>query len=303
MLSLILILGCSIFIPGLIAVTKAKFSGRMGPSLFQPWFDIWKLLRKGSVFSTTTSIIFQLAPVINIVVLLIVLLFIPFTDKFTGIIHFDGDFLMFVYLLALGKFFLIIGALDTGSGFEGMGANREALYSMLIEPAFFMIMAALVLLTGHSSFAEMFTTFNLDTYSSVLFVVLALYIFLQFSLIESSRLPIDDPKTHLELTMIHEVMVLDNSGLDMGLIEIGNALKFSIFGAIMANIVLVMWELPLWQEIIIFILVELLFAIAVGLLESFRARLKMFYNSQFIVTISGIAVVMFLMILLLENHL
>jgi formate hydrogenlyase subunit 4 len=149
----------------------------------------------------------------------------------------------------------------------------------------------------------MFTTFNLDTYSSVLFVVLALYIFLQFSLIESSRLPIDDPKTHLELTMIHEVMVLDNSGLDMGLIEIGNALKFSIFGAIMANIVLVMWELPLWQEIIIFILVELLFAIAVGLLESFRARLKMFYNSQFIVTISGIAVVMFLMILLLENHL
>ncbi|PIV16523.1 MAG: hypothetical protein COS42_09550, partial [Flavobacteriales bacterium CG03_land_8_20_14_0_80_35_15] len=119
----------------------------------------------------------------------------------------------------------------------------------------------------------------------------------------SSRLPIDDPKTHLELTMIHEVMVLDNSGFDMALVGIGNALKFSIFGGIIANVVLILWELPLWQEVLIFILIEIIFAITIGVLESFRARLKMIYNSQFVLTISGIAVVMFLMILLLENHL
>lgn len=303
MLSLILILGCAIFIPGLIAITKAIFSGRKAPLLLQPWFDIWRLLQKGSVFSTTTSIIFQIAPIINIVVLLIVMLFVPFTNIHAGIIHFEGDFLMFIYLMALGKFFVIIGALDTGSGFGGMGANREALYSMLIEPAFFMIMASLVLLTGNSSFASMFTPFNLDVYSSILFVVSAVYIFLQFALIECSRLPIDDPKTHLELTMIHEVMVLDNSGLDMALINIGNALKFSIFGGIIANIVLVLFQLPIWQEILIFIIAEILFAVIIGILESFRARIKMFYNSQFILTISSIAVVMFLMILLLENNL
>jgi len=303
MLSFILILICASIFPGLIAVTKAKLSGRKGPSLWQPWFDIFRLLKKGSIFSTTTSFIFQLSPVLNILVLILAALFIPFTYKYVGFIHFEGDFLLFVYLLALGKFFIIIGALDVGSSFEGMGANREALYSMLIEPAFFMIMAALVLLTGHGSFADMFTTFNLDTYSSVLFAVLGIYVLLQFTLIESSRLPVDDPKTHLELTMIHEVMVLDNSGFDMALIGIGNALKFSIFGGLIANIVLVFWDLPLWQEILIFIAVEVVFAITVGILESFRARLKMIYNSQFILTISGIGVVMFLMILLLENHL
>lgn len=303
MLSFILILICAIVFPGLIAVTKAKFSGRRGPSLWQPWYDILRLLKKGSIFSTTTSIIFQVAPVINILVLIMAALFIPFTNKYAGFIHFEGDFLLFIYLLALGKFFIIISALDVGSGFEGMGANREALFSMLIEPAFFMIMAALVLLTGHSSFAEMFTTFNLDNSSSILFVVLSCYILLQFSLIESSRLPIDDPKTHLELTMIHEVMVLDNSGFDMALVGIGNALKFSIFGGIIANVVLILWKLPLWSEVLIFIFIELIFAITVGILESFRARLKMIYNSQFVLTISGIAVVMFLMILLLENHL
>jgi formate hydrogenlyase subunit 4 len=303
MLSFILILICAIVFPGIITVTKAKLSGRKGPSIFQPWFDIVRFFKKGTIFSTTTSIIFQLSPVINILVLIMAALFIPFTYKYAGVIHFEGDFLLFIYLLSLGKFFLIIGALDVGSGFQGMGANREALFSMLVEPTFFMIMAALALLTGHNSFANMFTSFNLDTYTSILFMVLGVYVLLQFSLIESSRLPIDDPKTHLELTMIHEVMVLDNSGLDMALIGIGNALKFSIFGGIIANIVLILFQLPVWQEILIFIIVEIIFAITVGVLESFRARLKMIYNAQFVLTISGISVVMFLMILLLENHL
>jgi formate hydrogenlyase subunit 4 len=303
MISVLLISISAIFFPGIIAITKAKFSGRKGPKLLQPWFDIWRLFKKGSIFSTTTSKIFQMAPVINILILVIAIFFIPFTFKYPGIINFEGDFLLFIYLLALGKFFIIIGALDVGSGFQGMGANREALYSMLIEPAFFMIMASLVLLTGYNTFSKMFTPFNLETYSSILFVVLTLYILLQFSLIEGSRLPVDDPKTHLELTMIHEVMVLDNSGIDMALIGISNHLKFSIFGAIMANVVLVLWELELWQNIVIFLFVEIVFAVAIGVLESFRARLKLIYNSQFVLTISSIAVVMFLMILLLENHL
>jgi len=303
MLSFVLILIGAILIPGIIALTKAKLSGRKGPSILQPWFDIVKLFKKGSIFSTTTSFIFQIAPVIGIFVMLIGTLFIPFTSKYAGIIHFQGDFLLFIYLLALSKFFLIISALDVGSGFEGMGANREALYSMLAEPAFFMIIASLVLLTGNFSFATLFSTFNLGFYSAVLVVVLSLYILLQFALIEGSRLPVDDPKTHLELTMIHEVMVLDNSGLDMALVAIGNALKFSIFSAIMANIIFAVVSMPLWIEVITFVSTQIVFAVLIGVLESFRARLKLIYNSQFILTISSIAVVMFLMILLLENNL
>jgi len=303
MLSFLLILLSAVFFPGIIAKTKAKFSGRKGASILQPWFDIFKLIKKGSVFSKTTSIIFQLSPVINFVILILAVLFIPFADQFPAIIHFQGDFLLFVYLLAFGKFFLIIGALDVGSGFEGMGANREALYSMLAEPAFFMVIATLVLLTGNSSLSTMFNGFSLNVYSSILFVVLSIYILLQFAMIESSRLPVDDPKTHLELTMIHEVMVLDNSGLDMGLIEIGNALKFAIFGAIIANIILAFSEMNLFLNMLIFLLVELIFAFLVGFLESFKARLKLIYNSQFILTISSIGVVLFLMILLLENQL
>lgn len=303
MISFILILISAIFFPGIIAITKAKFSGRKAPSVLQPWFDIIRLSKKGSVFSTTTSIIFQISPVLNFVILIAVALIIPFTNKFPGIIHFQGDFLIFIYLLALGKFFLIIGALDVGSGFEGMGANREALYSMLAEPAFFMVIATLVLLTGNSSFSDMFSGLNLNLYSAILFVLLALYILVQFAMIESSRLPVDDPKTHLELTMIHEVMVLDNSGIDMAMVNIGNSLKFSIFGAIMANIILAIWPINLVLSILIFLVVELIFALLVGFLESFKARLKLIYNSQFVLTISSIGVVLFLMILLLKNQL
>jgi formate hydrogenlyase subunit 4 len=303
MISFILILLSALLFPGIIAKTKAKLSGRKGPSLWQTWFDVWRLLKKGSIFSNNSSIIFQLSPVINIVVVILVALFIPFTKNFPGLIHFQGDFLLFIYLLALSKFFIIIGALDVGSGFEGMGANREALYSMLAEPAFFMIMATLTLLTGHSAFADMFSSFNLDSNASILFVVLALYILVQFTMIESSRLPVDDPKTHLELTMIHEVMVLDNSGLDMALVNIGNALKSSIFGAIMANILLVILPLSFGLSVLVFIVVEIAFALIVGILESFKARLKLIYNTQYILTMSSIAVVMFLMILILENKL
>jgi len=303
MLSFILIIIGALLIPGIIAFTKAKLSGRRGPSIFQPWFDIVRLLKKGSIFSTTTSFIFQIASVIGIVVLIICSLFIPFTSKYLGIIHFQGDFLFFIYLLALSKFFLIISALDVGSSFQGMGANREALYSMIAEPAFFMVIASLVMLTGHSSFATIFSTFNINFYSSILVLVSSLYILIQFALIENSRLPIDDPKTHLELTMIHEVMVLDNSGIDMALIEIENALKFSIFAAIMANIIFAVFNMPFWIELIVFISVQFLFAVLVGVLESFRARLKLIYNSQFILSISSMAVVMFLMIILIENKL
>ncbi|MEE1347369.1 MAG: NADH-quinone oxidoreductase subunit H, partial [Bacteroidales bacterium] len=120
--------------------------------------------------------------------------------------------------LSLGKFFNISAALDTGSSFEGMGASREALFSMLVEPAFFLLIGSLGLLTGHTSFASIFGMFHLGSSVSYAFAIISAFVLLMICMIENSRMPVDDPKTHLELTMIHEVMILDNSGFDLGLI-------------------------------------------------------------------------------------
>ncbi len=138
--------------------------------------------------------------------------------QYKGIISFDGDFVFFAYVLGVGKFFSIISALDTGSSFEGMGASREALYSMFAEPAFFILMGSFALLTGHTSFHEIFASLHFGSSISYTLGVLATFVLIMIAMIENSRMPIDDPKTHLELTMIHEVMILDNSGFDLGLI-------------------------------------------------------------------------------------
>src|SRR5512140_1586181 len=142
MLSIILILFCSIFFTGIILRTKSITSGRKGPRIMQPVRDVVRLFGKGSIYSETTSIIFRIAPVIYFSSVLMACLVIPL-GPFKGIISFNGDFIFFAYILALGKFFSIISAMDTGSSFEGMGASREALYSMFAEPAFFILLGSM----------------------------------------------------------------------------------------------------------------------------------------------------------------
>ncbi|MDH5379368.1 MAG: NADH-quinone oxidoreductase subunit H [Cyclobacteriaceae bacterium] len=293
MISLLLIFIGALIFPGLISITKAKLSGKKGPGIFQPYKDILRLLKKGSVYSSTTSFVFQVAPIIYMASVLGAILMIPFGNFKQGLISFEGDFLMFAYMLAFGKFLMIISALDTGSGFEGMGANREALYSMLVEPAFFIVLSSVVMLSGYTSFYEMFTHFHVENYVSWLYVAISVYLLIQITLIENSRLPVDDPKTHLELTMVHEVMVLDNSGFDLGLIQITGALKFAMFGALIGNLVIPPMHLGFELSALAFVVIQALFAITVGFMESFRARLKMIYNPQFILTLSGIALIAF----------
>ena len=223
----LLILITAFFFPGIILRTKSILSGRKGPGILQPLKDIYVLLRKGSVFSTTTSLVFQIAPVITLSCIISSLLVIPFANQ-NAIISFEGDFVFFSYMLALGKFFAIIAALDTGSSFEGMGANREAFFSMLVEPAFFILMATFAMFTGFTSFSDIFSHFFITGNHYVLiYSIIGFYLFIQIALIENSRVPVDDPKTHLELTMIHEVMILDNSGFDKALIHLGTYLKFA----------------------------------------------------------------------------
>lgn len=296
-LSLILILITSLFFSGIVVRTKSIFSGRKGPGIFQPIKDIIRLFRKGSVYSQTSSIIFQIAPSIYFASVIMAILFIPF-GKFSGLISFNGDFVFFAYALALGKFFMIIGALDTGSSFEGMGASREALYSMLVEPAFFILMGSLALLTGHTSFADIFASLHFGSNISYAIGVLATFVFVIIAMVENSRMPVDDPKTHLELTMIHEVMILDNSGFDLGLIMHAVNLKFAMYGAIIANFFLTP-NYEWYFSIPIYIGAQVLFAIVVGTIESFEARFRMNHNPQFIFMLTSISLLIFLGVLLM----
>ncbi len=291
----------ALIFPGIILRTKSIASGRKGPGIFQPYKDISVLLKKGSIFSTTTGTIFQIAPAITLASLLCAAFFIPF-GKYGALISFDGDFIFFSYIIALGRFFSIIAALDTGSSFEGMGANREAFFSMLLEPAFFILMASFAMATGYTSFTDIFINFYLSGNNFMLiFGLLGIFVFLQTAMVENCRLPVDDPKTHLELTMIHEVMILDNSGFDKALIHLGTYLKFALYGLLIFNLAVPpAWTLPV--QIACFLVIQVVLAVIVGLIESFRARNKMNKNPKYILTISGVAWIAFIVILLVGER-
>ena len=295
MLSIILILFSGLFFTGIIIRTKSIASGRKGPGIMQPVKDVIRLFKKGSVYSVTTSVIFRIAPSIYFSSVLMACLVIPF-GSYKGVVSFDGDFIFFAYILALGKFFSIISAMDTGSSFEGMGASREALFSMIAEPAFFILIGSFALLTGNTSFYDIFSTLHLGSSITYTLGGLAAFVLVLIAMIENSRMPVDDPKTHLELTMIHEVMVLDNSGFDLGLILTAGYLKFAMYGAIIADFFI--GGLSLSYALPLFLLIQGLFAITVGLIESFMARFRMNHNPQFILALSSVSFLIFLGVLL-----
>jgi len=290
MISFALIILVSFLFHGIVIRTKSIVSGRKGPGIFQPLKDISRLFRKGSVTSPATSMVFRVAPVIYFSSVVMAILILPLGHA-RGVISFAGDFVFFAYILALGKFFMIISALDTGSSFGGMGAAREALFSMLAEPAFFVLMGSLSLLTGYTSFHEIFNALHFGTSLSYALGVIATFVLVMICMIENSRMPVDDPKTHLELTMVHEVMILDNSGFDLGLILQATNLKFAMYGSLIAN--LFIGDFPLFITIPVFLLVQLLFAVFIGLLESFSARFRMNHNSQFILVLSSLSLLIF----------
>ncbi len=296
MISFILIFLASLFFTGVVNRVKSIASGRKGPGIFQSMRDIIRLFRKGAVYSETTSFIFQIAPSIYFASIVMAILVIPF-GQYKGIISFNGDFIFFAYILGIGRFFSIISALDTGSSFEGMGASREALFSMFLEPSFFILMGSLALLTGHTSFHEIFSLLHFGSYISYILGVLATFVLVMTAMVENSRIPIDDPKTHLELTMVHEVMILDNSGFDLGLIMYGTNLKFAMYGALIGN--LFMGSFPIYLTIPIFFAMQFLFAGTVGILESFTARFRMNHNAQYILALSSVSLLIFLGALLI----
>lgn len=296
MLSFVLILIAAFFFTGVISRTKSILSGRKGPGIFQPIKDVIRLFKKGVVYSKTTSFIFQIAPTIYFSSVIMAMLVVPFGQS-KGIISFNGDFIFFAYVLALGKFFSIIAAMDTGSSFEGMGASREALYSMFAEPAFFILLGSMALLTGHTSFQEIFAAMHLGSSITYALAVLSAFVLGMITMIENSRMPIDDPKTHLELTMIHEVMILDNSGFDLGLILTAGLLKFPVYGALIVNLFIGMF--PYEYAIPMFFAIQMLVAVIIGTIESFMARFRMSHNAQFIFALTSVSLLIFFGVLMI----
>lgn len=259
---------------GVITKTKALFAGRVGPPLLQPYYDLFKLFRKGSVFSTTTTWVFLAGPVIGLVTAAMAMLLVPLANS-TAPVSFAGDLILLAYLLGLGRFFTASAALDTGSAFEGMGAAREVTFACLAEPALFLGLLVLARLSGSLQLAGMLGA-SLGSHwptagASLALVLLSWFIVL---LAENSRIPFDDPNTHLELTMIHEVMVLDHSGPAFGMILYGAAIKLFLFAALVVRLAVPATGSPLldWP---IFVGATLVVAVAVGVVESTMARLRL----------------------------
>jgi formate hydrogenlyase subunit 4 len=260
---------------GVITKTKALFAGRVGPPLFQPYYDLIKLFQKGSVFSTTATWVFRAGPVVGLVTAAIATLLIPLAGD-SPPVSFKGDFLLLAYLLGLGRFFTASAALDTGSAFEGMGAAREVTFACLAEPAFFLGLLVLAKLSGSLQLADMLggslASHWMTAGASLALVLLSWFIVL---LAENSRIPFDDPNTHLELTMIHEVMVLDHSGPAYGMILYSAALKLFVFGALVVRLALPLATASPWLDWPVFVAGMLAVAVAIGVVESTMARLRL----------------------------
>jgi formate hydrogenlyase subunit 4 len=282
---------------GLINRTKAFVAGRRGPPLLQPYFDMAKCLRRGAVYGDATSWVFRLGPVVNLAVLLAALLILPL-GGIAPPLSFSGDLVVLAGLLALGRFATVLAGLDTGSSFEGMGASREVHFAALAEPAFLLALAVLVRATGALSLAPIYQGITLSVWMTALpTLALTTMTLLVLTLVENNRIPVDDPTTHLELTMIHEVMVLDHSGPDLAYIHYAAALKLWIVGSLLVGLVVPLRSGILWLDGLAMLLGMAALAGIIGMIEAAMARYRLVHVPQFIVGAATLSAVGFILIL------
>ena len=288
--NLLALLVMPIVLVGTIGRVKARWSGRRGPPIFQLAFDLWKLIHKTPVYSRVTTPVFRLGPIVVLVTAIASACVVPLAGT-SSLVAFPFDFVWFAYLWSLGRVALMLGALDTGSSFGGMGASREATFATLLEPVLFLVAGALCLNTGARSFAVALVP-RLDTPAAVVMWVAAIAALLVVVQVESARLPVDDPSTHLELTMVHEVMILDHSGPELAMLQLGAAIKLFVGVSVVAMLLN-----PLAGErsaiaVGAHLGLCLAIAVAIGMSESLIARLKLRVVPQYIVVglvVAGIA--------------
>ena len=221
---------------GLIRTGKARLQNRRGPSPLQVYYDLYKLMRKGETISQTAGWNFLYSPYIILAVSISVALMIPWTGTSSPI---PGDLFLVIYLLALGKFASGLAALDTGSSFGAIAASREAAVSVQSEPAMILALTALAVQAHSSSLSLMLTPGHFNP-TLLLMIPLALIALGLSILADLSRMPVDDPATHLELTMIHEALILEYSGRRLALIEYASALRTTFLFGLMAQVIMLL---------------------------------------------------------------
>lgn len=281
LMQVLVILALAPLLTGIIRKTKAKTQKRIGASILQPYYDLLKLVRKDEVVSDQTSWIFRACPWVNFAVMATAAFFIPVFLIYTpfGLV---GDLLLVVGLFALGRFFTMLAGLDVASSFGGLGSSREMMISALLEPALFLSIFVVVITYGGTNLSTLIDASSNSSFlphPQILFAAIGLFIVI---LGETGRLPFDNPATHLELTMVHETMILEYSGKSLALMEWSQSIKQIILFTLMINI-FVPWGISssillsyLAVGFLTFIGKISLFGIFVAFLESSVAKWRLF---------------------------
>jgi formate hydrogenlyase subunit 4 len=285
-------------LPAVINRTKALFAGRRGQPMLQLYFDLWKLLHKGAVYSRTTTWMFRAGPMVGLAAVCMTLPFVPFAG-IRALAAFQGDLVLVAYLFGLMRFLTVLAALDTGSSFEGMGASREVTFSALAEPALLLGLVALCRRAGGYSLSDAYAAVRLFDFGPAggLPLLLIGAAFFVVYLAENARIPFDDPNTHLELTMIHEVMVLDHGGPDFAFVQYAAALKLWTIGALVTGILLPIRTGRVALDVFAGLLSIATLGVATGCVESITARVRLTRVPQLLVAatvLSGLGLMLIL---------
>ena len=272
--SLLAILVLAPLFSGVVNKQKAIFTARIGAPILQPYYELRRLLRKETINADSSSFISDISPVINLIAVVVAAAMLPigFTKP---LISFEGDIILFAYVLGLARFFQILAAMDIGSSFEGMGAAREATFAVFAEPIFFFTIGSIAFAGNLTSIYDIYHSIRLDNVNYIVFIVVCSISVLILAVTECSRMPVDDPNTHLELTMIHEVMILDNSGVDLFLYQYSSYVKLFIYAILEASLFYPLAVQNYTVTIIIFLVVIAALSTALAVVETVTSRFKL----------------------------
>ncbi|HPS29207.1 MAG TPA: NADH-quinone oxidoreductase subunit H [bacterium] len=288
-ISLLFIFAFSPLFAGIVNKQKAIFVGKVGAPVLQPYYELIKLFKKETINADSSSFISIFSPLINFATVIIAAAVLPI-GFWKPLISFDGDIILFAYLLGLARFFQILAAMDIGSSFEGMGASREALFAIFAEPIFFFTVGSIAFVSGHTSINDIFHSVRLDNITVIVFVVVCSISSFILAVTECSRMPIDDPNTHLELTMIHEVMILDNSGIDLFFYQLSSYIKLFIYSVILTSFFYPFSIENYWLALLIFFVVMLFISTALAVTETITSRFKMKNIPQYLLFATAIGI-------------
>jgi formate hydrogenlyase subunit 4 len=281
---------------GVISKLKAGIQRRQGASVWRPYSDLWKLFHKEELVPKTATIVFRAGPIIAFAATVVAAAFLPLLHP-NALLGLDGDIFLFAYLLVMGRFVMSLGALDGGSAFGGMGSSREALVSALAEAPLLLALTALAILAktaGLSEIARWTITQNFFDVSTVHILAFAALVIIAVA--ETGRVPVDNPTTHLELTMIHEAMVLEYSGPSLALIEWSQAIKLHLMAALMIGL-FAPWGMAATPTVVglvaalgLYALKLVYLAFALSIVESSVAKLRMYVVPDFLRVASALAI-------------